>query len=285
MSTNEERAVKKPSTIVFILVALANAGAAVAQHAPGAHRHADHPGHTPDSQPSPVPPLTDRDRSAVYLSEAGHTVHDNAIVSFWLLDQLEWRDADDGEAVSWNATGWIGNDIDRLWWRTEGERSDGVTETAELQLLWGHAIGPWWEFVAGLRQDFKPGSPQTWGAIGVQGMALYNFEAEATLYVGEGGQTAARLEGGYDILLTNRLILQPAVEVNLHGRDDPQRSIGSGLGEVEIGLRLRYEIRRELAPYIGLRWTRHYGETADLARAAGGSVEDTELVIGIRAWY
>lgn len=116
-------------------------------------------------------------------------------------------------------------------------------------------------------------------------MALYDFETEATLYVGEGGQTAARIAGEYDILITNRLILQPTAEVNFYGKNDPSRAVGAGLADAEIGLRLRYELRREFAPYIGLSWTRLYGNTADFAQEEGVAVEDTRLVIGIRAWY
>ncbi|VFT29226.1 copper resistance protein B [Pseudomonas aeruginosa] len=161
---------------------------------------------------------------------------------------MEYQDADDGSALAWDASGWIGGDINRLWLRSEGERLDGKTEDAEVQALFGHAIGPWWDLVAGVRQDFKPGSPQTWAAFGVQGLALYDFEAEVTAFLGENGQSALRLEGEYDILLTNRLILQPSAEVNLYGRSDPARGIGSGLADSELGLRLRYEIRREFAP-------------------------------------
>lgn len=115
-----------------------------------------------------------------------------------------------------------------MWLRSEGERLNGKTEEAELQALWGHAISPWWDVVAGVRQDFKPGDPQTWAAFGVQGMALYNFEAEATAFIGEGGQSAARLEGDYDILLTNRLILQPTAEVNFYDKNDPARGVAQG---------------------------------------------------------
>lgn len=246
--------------------------------------HADHQS-TSDAGRAPVAALTDEHRSGVFLSNEGHTVHDQAIVSFWLLDHLEWQDADDGDAASWKATGWIGNDINRLRWRTEGERSNGETGDAELQLLWSHAIGPWWDIVAGVRHDIKPGPAQTWAAIGVQGMALYGLETTATFYVGEGGQTAARFAGEYDILLTNRLILQPAAEANVYGSNDSRRSAGSGLADIELGLRLRYEIHREFAPYIGVSWTRCYGNTAEFAQAAGRAVEDARLVIGIRAWY
>lgn len=253
---------------------------------PNSDDHAGHHGPEALTTPRvPIPPLTDEDRAAVFIDERGHEVHDNAIASFLLLDQLEWQDSDEGEGFSWDVTGWVGTDINRLWLRSEGERSEGRTEDAELQLLWGHAIGPWWDVVAGVRQDFKPGAAQTWGAIGLQGLALYSFEAEATLYLGEGGQTAARLAGEYDILLTNRLILQPTAELNFYGKNDRRRDLGSGLADAEVGLRLRYEIRREFAPYIGVSWTKLYGNTADFAEERGASLEDTQLVIGIRAWF
>jgi copper resistance protein B len=239
----------------------------------------------PTESRTPIPALTDADRAAVFRSPSGHAVHDTALNSFFLADKLEWQDADDGSTLAWDLSGWIGGDIDRLWLRSEGERSNGKTEDAEIQALWGHAISPWWDVVSGVRQDFKPGAPQTWAALGVQGMALYNFEAEATAFIGEGGQSAARLEGDYDILLTNRLILQPTAELNFYGKNDPQRGIGSGLSNSEAGLRLRYEIRREIAPYIGVTWNRTYGKTADYATAEGEDRSEARLVLGVRLWF
>lgn len=239
----------------------------------------------PTESRTPIPPLTDADRAAVFTSPGGHQVHDSAINTYFLADKLEWQDADDGGALAWDLSGWIGGDIDRLWLRSEGERSNGKTEHAEVQGLWGHAISPWWDVVSGVRQDFKPGAPQTWAAFGLQGMALYNFEAEATAFIGEAGQSAVRLEGDYDILLTNRLILQPTAELNVYGKNDPQRGIGSGLSNTEAGLRLRYEIRREFAPYIGVTWNRNYGNTADYAREEGEDRSETRLVLGVRLWF
>ncbi|QLG91892.1 copper resistance protein B [Pseudomonas yamanorum] len=233
----------------------------------------------------PIPELTDADRAAVYDAPGGHMIHDSGINSLFLINQLEWQGSDDGSALSWDAKGWVGGDIDRLWLRTEGERAGGRTEKAEIQALWGHAISPWWDLVGGLRQDFKPGDSESWAALGVQGMALYNFEAQATVFIGESGQTAARLEGDYDILLTNRLVLQPTAEVNFYGKNDPQRQIGSGLSESEIGIRLRYEIRREFAPYIGVTWNRAYGKTAEYASAEGDDRSNLRWVLGVRLWF
>ncbi|WP_192985585.1 copper resistance protein B [Pseudomonas sp. EggHat1] len=234
---------------------------------------------------TPIPVLTDADRQAAFPPLPGHKVHDSAINSFFLLDQLEYQDADEGSTLAWDASGWVGGDINRVWFRSEGERTNGVTEDAELQLLYGRSIGPWWDVVAGVRQDFKPESPQTWAAFGIQGMALYAFEAEATAFVGENGQTAARLEGEYDILLTNRLILQPTAEMNFYGKNDPERGVGSGLANTELGLRLRYEIVRQFAPYIGVSWSRSYGNTADMVRDEGGDVDEARFVAGIRMWF
>ena len=239
----------------------------------------------PTESRTPIPALTDADRAAVFTSHAGHQVHDSAINTYFLADKLEWQDADDASTLAWDLSGWIGGDIDRLWLRSEGERSNGKTEDAEIQALWGHAISPWWDVVSGVRQDFKPGAPQTWAAFGLQGMALYNFEAEATAFIGENGQSAVRLEGDYDILLTNRLILQPTAELNVYGKNDPQRGIGSGLANTEAGLRLRYEIRREFAPYIGVTWNRTYGNTADYAREEGDDRSEARLVLGVRLWF
>lgn len=239
----------------------------------------------PQQSRTPIPVLTAADRAAVFSSAEGHSMHDQAINWLLLVDQLEWQDADQGASLSWEANAWIGGDIDRLWLRTEGERSNGVTQSAELQALWGHAISPWWELVSGVRQDFKPGAAQTWAAFGVQGMPLYNLESQLTAYLGEGGQSALRFKSDYDILLTQRLVLQPTAELNLYGKNDAARSIGSGLADTEVGLRLRYEIRREFAPYIGVTWHRAYGTAADYAREEGEARSEARFVMGVRLWF
>ena len=253
------------------------------QAAPGAGAHA---GHHPDGYPrAPVPPVTDADRAAAFPDLPPHAMHQGRINYLFVADRLEWQDADDGSALAWDLNGWIGGDIDRLAFRSEGERVAGRTESAELQLLWSHAIGPWWESVLGVRQDFKPGPAQTWVAFGMQGMPLYGLETEATAFLGEAGQSALRLSAEYDLLLTQRLILQPAAELNLYGRTDEERGVGSGLSDLELGLRLRYEIRREFAPYLGVSWHRAYGNTADLHRAHGEDLGEARLVAGVRFWF
>ena len=252
---------------------------------PSADEHRHHGAPTHGAGRTPIPAPTAADRAAAFPDLPPHAMHAGGTNFLLLADQLEWRDADDGNALAWDIDGWIGGDINRLALRSEGERVDGHTEEAELQLLWSHAIGPWWESVLGVRQDFKPGSPQTWAVAGVQGMPLYGLETEVSAFFGEGGQTGLRLAADYDILLTNRLILQPAVELNLHGRNDAARGVGAGFSDVEAGLRLRYEITRQFAPYLGVSWQRAYGNTADYLRRAGEDREETAVVAGVRFWF
>ncbi|WP_141218192.1 copper resistance protein B [Bordetella genomosp. 11] len=256
--------------------------AALAAVVPGA---ASAQSDSPTQSRTPIPVLTDADRKAAAFDSGGHVVHDKGINYQFLFDELEWQDAKDGSALNWDFTGWVGGDVDRLWLRSEGERTNGKLEHAEAQALWGHSITPWWDLVGGVRQDFKPGPSQTWAAFGIQGQALYNFESEITGFVGDSGQTSLRLKGEYDILITNRLILQPMAEINFYGKNDPGRQMGAGLGNSEVGLRLRYEIRREFAPYIGVTWNRSYGNTADFVRADGGSRNETRFLAGVRMWF
>ena len=243
--------------------------------------------HHPPSPPPPAqgaPPLTDADRAAAFPDVEGHSVHDNAVNSFVLFDQLEWQEGTGGHGVSWDTKGWIGTDRDRFWFRTEGQNEDGRLEEGEAHLLYGRAIARWWEVVAGLRQDVRPGSPQTWAAVGVQGLAPYRFEVEATAYLGASGRTHVRLETEYELLLTNRLILQPQVELDIYGKADPERGIGAGVSSLDVGLRLRYEIRREIAPYLGVVWNQKCFDTADYARQAGDATGGARLVLGARLW-
>lgn len=156
------------------------------------------------------------------------------------------------------------------------------THKAELQPLWGHAISPWWELVGGLCQDFKPASGQTWAAFGIQGTPLDGLELEATAYAGERQQTALRLEAGYAMLLTNRWVLEPTLEASFFGRNDAGREQGAGLAESEVGVRLRYEISRGFAPYVGVSFNRLHGQRAEMARDDAEDIGQTRLVAGIR---
>jgi len=233
----------------------------------------------------PIPPITDADRAAAFpQAMEGHTVHDQKWSYFVLFEQLEWQGAESGGAKLENTT-WIGGDIDRLWLRADAESGEGRLERASVHALWGRSFSRWWDVVAGIRQDVRPGDPQTWAAVGIQGLAPYWFEVEATAYIGANARTRLTLEAEYDLLLTNRLVLQPVIEADIYGKSDPARGIGAGLSTIETGVRLRYELKRELAPYVGVTWHRSFFGTADRARADGEDAGGARLAIGLRTWF
>jgi len=255
--------------------------------ASSAHDHAamGHGAPAREEPVEPIPPITDADRAAAFPQLAHGMHHAPERNSFVLFDRLEAVDLDDGRGEAWEAQAWFGSDLNRLWLRSEGERERGHTAAADLELLYGRSVTPWWDVVAGVKHDFKPGRSRDWAAFGVQGLAPYEFELSATAYVGEGGATAATVEAEYEVLLTNRLVLQPRVEVEACGKDDPERGVGSGLSTIEAGVRLRYEFTRQFAPYVGVAWERAYGGTADLRRYEGERIDDTHLVAGVRIWF
>ena len=212
-----------------------------------------------------------------------HTMVEDPFNHALLLDQLEANDNTDvGTDVRWDASAWVGHSFNRLAIRTEGNETGGKTEHAELELLWAHTVTRWWDLVTGVREDFAPDPSRGWAAFGVQGIAPYRFDIEATAFVSEGGDSAARVKAEYELLITQRWILQPRVELNWYGQEDPARGLGAGLSSSEVALRLRYEIKREVAPYVGIVRERKHGGTADFARAAGEAPDDTRLVAGIR---
>jgi copper resistance protein B len=204
-----------------------------------------------------------------------------------LIDTLEASFDDGEEGYSWNAQGWTGGDINRFWWKTEGEGAfDGKLHDAEVQALYSRAVAPFWDVQAGVRQDIRPdGDDTTHLTVGVQGVAPYWFEMSAAAFLSTDGDLTARAEAEYDQRLTQKWILQPAIEVALSASDIPELEMGSGLTSVTAGLRLRYEIRKEFAPYVGVEWSRSFGDTADYARARGDDVEATRFVVGIKAWF
>ena len=220
-----------------------------------------------------------------YGSMKGMDMADNASLGMLLIDQLEAFHGRDANGQSWEAQGWYGNDENKLWVRTEGERSRGKLEDGDLEAFWNHNVATFWSTQLGVRQELGEGPNRSWAAFGVQGLAPYSFEMEATGYVGASGRTAARLRAEYELLFTQRLILQPEAEINLYGKNDPQRRIGSGVSDIQFGLRLRYEIRRQFAPYIGVNWVRRIGTTADYARQDHQPVLDRQIVAGVRIWF
>ncbi len=235
----------------------------------------------PDHVAPPPPTHVMGDMSYAEMVEV-MGMDDRARVGMFALDRLEYVE---GGAKAWSVQAWYGGDFDKLWLRSEGRHADSEVEHADVELLWSHAIAPFWDSQIGVRQDFGRGPDRTWAAFGVQGLAPYWFERAATAYVGTQGRTALRVEADYELLLTQRLVLQPRLELNAYGKDDRAAGIGSGLADAGFGLRLRYEIRREIAPYVGVEWTRSFGDTADFARADGHDASDMQWVVGLRAWF
>ncbi|MBD8900062.1 copper resistance protein B [Rhodanobacter sp. DHG33] len=220
-----------------------------------------------------------------YNAMPGMDMRDAEPLGMLRFDQLEAFDGLHGNGQSWEMEGWYGTDTDKLWLRSEGQHGDGRFDDSDIEALWSHAVAPFWNTQLGVRNDFGDGSARQWLAFGVQGLAPYWFELEATAYAGSSGRTAARLRADYELLITQRLILQPEFEANFYGKDDPQRRLGSGLSDADFGLRLRYEIRRQFAPYVGVVWTRRFGGTAAFARDEGRPVFDRQLVAGLRIWF
>lgn len=210
---------------------------------------------------------------------------DEAVSVTGRLDRLEiQRRGRDGQGV-YDGKLRAGRDNDALLLKAEGELNDGRLADSRTEALWTHAVHPFWDAQVGLRHDHGTGPDRDWLALGVQGLAPYWFGLDATAYVGEHGRTALRLDADYDLLLTQRWVLQPRMEMNFFGKTDPARGLGSGISDVSAGLRLRYEIRREIAPYLGAEWTSLRGGTADAARASGEPVRAMRVVAGLRLWF
>lgn len=229
-----------------------------------------------DQHPFPLPPKT-----------WPAPVEDTMTTTFLLADQLEYSWNKNGaDSTVWDAQGWIGGDYQRFWFKTEGETlKGGDTEDAEVQALYARLIAPFWYLQAGLRYDARPEPTRTYAVVGLQGLAVYWFDVEATAFVSDEGDTSARFEAEYDVLFTQRLVLQPRIETDIAFSADEARGIGKGVNDVAVGLRLRYAIKREFAPYIGITWRKALGDTADLARRAGEDVENRAIVAGVRLWY
>lgn len=234
----------------------------------------------------PIPPLTDADRAAAFPTlEHAHMAHGATTWRRLDIDHLEAWDDGDARGQAWEGKASWGGDIHRAWLRSSGERSGGHLESAQVELRYSRAVARWWDVVAGLRRDWGEAPSRTRLGVGVQGIAPYLFEVSAIAYAGEGGGVSADLEAEYDLRFTNRLVLQPALEVELNTKDDPQRGIGRGLSTVEAGLRLRYEVTRRFAPYVGVVHERAFGRTADLHAGDGEAARDTRWVAGVKLWF
>jgi copper resistance protein B len=282
--------VKPRSLLLFLSLAqgvLAQAALAQdhAEHAAAAAAE-DHSMHV---MPAATAPVTGRDESQV-MQEARHMssmMHGETLNWLLLGERFEQREDDGDTAYLWELQGWVGRDLDKLWFKTEGHydaRRD-TTERTEVQLLYSRAIAPFWDLQAGLRVDGGAGPSRTHAVLGVMGLAPYWFEVDAAVFLGERGDPGARLEAEYELRFTQKLLLQPRLELNYSADDDPAVGVGQGLNEASFGLRLRYEFRREIAPYLGVEWSRAYGATANLLRTAGKDREELSVVAGLRFWY
>lgn len=244
----------------------------------------------PDVPPPPPPGdhLADRFFDPASMAAARRQLrleHGGAATSQVMANLLEYRSGSGEEGYHWEGEAWFGGDLHRLVLKTEGEgaRGEGVTD-AEVQALYSRPIGPYFDLQAGVRRDIEPRA-RTYGALGVEGLAPYWFEVEAAVFLSTEGDILGRVGSSYDLRLTQKLTLQPRVELNWAAQDIAETHTGSGISDAEFGLRLRYEIRREFAPYIGVSHERKFGRSADFARAAGEDVKATSFVVGLRAWF
>ncbi len=225
--------------------------------------------------------------AAIVSSPVHADVMDDDLFTIFLIDQLEYRFQDGSDLLVWEGQARIGNDDHSVAFKSEGEyeRDDREFETAEFQLLYLTPVSDFFDLQAGVRYDIKPKPDRTYGVVGLNGLAPQWFETDASLFFSERGDASVRLEAEYDLLLTQRLILQPSGEVNIAFSQDEPTDIGKGLSSTELGLRLRYEIEREFAPYVGVNWERMYGETADFSRDGGEDTDTFSLVLGTRMFF
>lgn len=211
-------------------------------------------------------------------------MHDDPVVSKVMIDRLEFRDTEHGKPLILEADAWFGKSINKLWLKADIEVMDGKWEEAQLHVLYNRAFSPFWDIQAGIRHDFKP-VQRSWAALGVHGTAPYFIETNATAFVGEAGRSAIQLSAEKEFMLTQKTILMPEFALNIYGKDDHDLGVGSGLSELNLGLRLSHEIKREFAPYIGVNWSKKLGNTAEMAKGHGDKTQNTELLLGIQAWF
>jgi len=280
------------------LLAAASLANAQEEH-DGHHEHQGHSMHqgpvmapARKEAPAPVPP-SDHAADAFFdpaaMARARRALRREAGgmgASMLMLDRLEWRPAQGADGYAWEVEGWTGGDLDRLAIKSRGEGLSGRRlEKAEVQLGWSHALDPWFNLRAGVRQDFRPSPRRTQAVLAIEGLAPYWFEVEGEIFLSHKGEVTGRAEASHDMRLTQRLILQPAAELTLSAQAMSDLHQGAGITSAELGLRLRYEIRREFAPYVGLHWERRFGRAADRARAEGEKPGDLRLVTGVRFWF
>lgn len=245
----------------------------------------------PPAAPLPAAPVTGSLPSLDEPEGWPEPIEDSPNRSFFLIDLLEYRESREPGTIRWDAYGWYGGDVKRVWFKTEGTQStaSGGGGEQEAQLLYGQLISPFFDLQAGVRVANRsgpgPDRQRAYAVIGLQGLAPYRYELEPSLFISQDGKVSARVTATYDQLLTQTLILQPRLEVNVAAQTDRDFNIGSGLSDTEVSLRLRYEVRREFAPYVGVSWKQVYGSTKRLVRAEGDATSVVSLVAGVRMWF
>lgn len=210
---------------------------------------------------------------------------DDPVLGKVMIDALEVREVEGDNPVKWDIEAWLGKDLQKLWLKSEGRRSDGTTDAAELQLLYSRAVSPYWDVQVGWRGDLEPRPRRDWLALGLQGTTPYFLNLDAALFAGESGRTALRVKAEYEFRLSRQLILEPALEVDAYGRDDPALGVGSGLSTARLGVRLYYQVTPQFLPYLGVEGRRRFGGTEDFARAGGRNPDDAWGLAGLRAWF
>lgn len=214
---------------------------------------------------------------------------------FTLVDVLEYRPRMSGNGSNsdyrWDIEGWYGGDYNRLWFKSEGQQDTAFKADydVDFQLLYGRFMWKYYDIQVGGRmetQSFRGGNvTRGLGVIGLQGIVPYNYEFESALFIDQSGAVSARLSYTKDFLLTQRLILQGRFQTNVAIQRVEEFTTGSGLNNLEFGVRLRYEIHRKFAPYVGLSFERSFGETATLVRRQGGDPSQIRFVVGLRMWF
>lgn len=234
-----------------------------------------------------APAAKDQVRLGLTMNEGGmQPVMDNGIFTHALLEQFEDRWSGRNHEFRYDGQAWSGTDLNKLWLKSEGTvDSRGRFTDGQHEILYDRAFSTYFDLQAGVRVDLDSAVTRTWAAFGVQGLALYFFDLEATAYVSDDGRYAARVKASYDLLITQRLILQPEVELNAYSKSDIARGTGSGLSDIDTGLRLRYEITRKFAPYIGVAYAGRFFQSANFARRAGESPNSLRFVFGLRSWF
>jgi copper resistance protein B len=226
-------------------------------------------------------------KTTATVPDLGSPVKDNEIFIHARIDQFEGRTNGPDNEFRWDGEGWIGTDTNRLWLKSEGFINNSTVSDGDHEALYDRPIPHlrYFDAQVGVRVDLDSLPGRTWAAVGIEGLAPYRFEFAPTFYIRDGGYVAGRVTGSYDLLLTQRWIVQPEAELNFYSKDDPSRQIGSGLSDLDTGVRLRYEISRKFAPYIGFAHSRKYGNTARYSRQAGEATSDNRFVFGLRLWF